>query len=294
VVVLTAPHTPPTPAQLTAFAAGLSQVRGVGRVTIGPAAGHGRVTELDVQLSANPESSTAFAIVRRLEAVAATRAPAGTTALVGGDTAAYYDVSTVIGHDMHVIFPLAGLAILVILLLTLGALLAPIYLMASVVLGFAATLGASVLLFQHILGHPGIDFQLPLIVYLFVASIGTDYNILITSRLREEMQHGVPPRQAAATAIRTAGPAVAAAGLVLATSFGLLMISPLIADIGFAVATGVLLSAFLNATLLIPALTALAGKTAWWPSHPRTPAHAGHQNQPPIQRHEPRQADQLT
>lgn len=274
-VVVTARHAAPTGAQLAGFATDLGQIPGVGRVALGPVAEHGRVTELDVQLSANPESSAAFRTIRAVEAVAATRAPAGTTALVGGDTAAYYDVSRVIGHDMKLIFPLAGLAILLILLLTLGSLLAPLYLMASVVLGFGATLGASVLLFQDVLGHHGIDFQLPLIVYLFVASIGTDYNILIISRLREEMRRGAWPRQAAVTAIRSAGPAVAAAGLVLATSFGLLMISPLIADIGFAVAAGVLLSAFINAFLLVPALTVLAGNAAWWPSHPRKPAHAG-------------------
>jgi putative drug exporter of the RND superfamily len=275
VVVVTAAHAAPTTGQLASFAADLGRVPGVGRVTKGQAAGHGRVTELDLQLSVNPESSAAFRIVRAVEAVAATRAPAGTTALVGGDTAAYYDVSNVLRHDMKVIFPLAGLAILLILLLTLGSVLAPLYLMASVVLGFGATLGASVLLFQHVLGHNGIDFQLPLVVYLFVASIGTDYNILIISRLREEIRRGLSSRQAAVTAIRSAGPAVAAAGLVLATSFGLLMISPLIADIGFAVAAGVLLSAFINALLLVPALTVLAGKAAWWPSHPRPPAHAG-------------------
>jgi putative drug exporter of the RND superfamily len=275
VVVVTAPQALPTATQLASFAADLGQVPGVGRVSLGPTAARGRITELDVDLSVNPESSAAFRIVHGLEAVAATRAPAGTTALVGGDSAAYYDVSHLIGHDMKVIFPLAGLAILLILLLTLQSLLAPIYLMASVVLGFGATLGASVLLFQHVLGHHGIDFQLPLVVYLFVASIGSDYNILIISRLREETQRGAAPRQAAATAIRTAGPAVAAAGLVLATSFGLLMISPLIADIGFAVAAGVLLSAFINAFLLVPALTVLAGKAAWWPAHCSTPAHAG-------------------
>jgi RND superfamily putative drug exporter len=209
------------------------------------------------------------------DVVELSRAPVGTTALVGGDTAAYYDVSNVLSHDMKVTFPLAGLAILLILLLTLGSLLAPLYLMGSVVLGFGATPGASVLLFQHVLGHNGIDFQLPLVVYLFVASIGTDYNILIITRLREEMWRGASARQAAVTAVRSAGPAVAAAGLVLATSFGLLMISPLIADIGFAVAAGALLSAFINAFLLIPSVTVLAGKAAWWPSHPRTPAHAG-------------------
>jgi RND superfamily putative drug exporter len=294
VIVVTAPEAAPTAAQLASFAAQLGQVPGVGRVTIGPAAEHGRVTELDVQLSTNPESSAAFRTVRAVEAVAAARAPAGTTALVGGDTAAYYDVSKVIGHDMKVIFPLAGMAILLILLLTLQSLLAPLYLMASVVLGFGATLGASVLLFQHVLGHHGLDFQLPLVVYLFVASIGTDYNILITSRLREETWNGASPRQAAVTALRSAGPAVAAAGLVLATSFGLLMVSPLIADIGFAVAAGVLLSAFVNAFLLVPALTVLAGRAAWWPSHPRTPAHTGREHHAPIERYrEPRQAGQL-
>jgi RND superfamily putative drug exporter len=267
-VVITADHGSPAVAQLAGFAADLRRVPGVGRVTLGGTAGHGQVTELDLQLSANPFSSAAFRTVQAVEAVARTRAPAGTTALVGGDTAAYDDVSTVVGHDMKVIFPLAGAAILLILLIMLRAVLAPLYLMASVVLGFAATLGASVLVFQSILGHPGIDFQLPMIVYLFVASIGTDYNILIVSRLREEMRQGAAPRRAAATAIRSAGPAVAAAGLVLSVSFGLLMVAPQIADIGFAVAAGVLVSAFVNAFLLVPALTTLAGQAAWWPSRP--------------------------
>jgi RND superfamily putative drug exporter len=265
-VIISAGHATPTAAQLTSFAADLRRVPGVGLVTLGRTAGHGRVTELDLQLSANPVGSAAFRTVHAVEAVARTRAPAGTTALVGGDTAAYDDVSTVVGHDMKVIFALAGAAILLILLIMLRAVLAPLYLMASVVLGFAATVGASVVVFQGILGHPGIDFQLPMIVYLFVASIGTDYNILIISRLREEMQQGVAPRPATATAIRMAGPAVAAAGLVLSASFAMLMISPQLADIGFAVAAGVLISAFINAFLLVPALTALAGRAAWWPA----------------------------
>jgi RND superfamily putative drug exporter len=267
-VVITAHGTAPAPAQLASFAADLAKVPGVGRVTPGAAAGHGRVTELDVQLSVNPLSGAAFRTVQQIEAVARTRAPAGTTALVGGDSAAYRDVSTVVSHDMKVILPLAGVAILLILLLMLRALLAPLYLMATVIAGFAASLGATVLVFQHILGHAGIDFQVPIIVYLFVASIGTDYNILIISRLREEMQRGATSRDAARAAVRRAGPAVAAAGLVLATSFGLLMISPLLADIGFAVATGVLISAFINAFLLVPALTVIAGRAAWWPSRP--------------------------
>ena len=267
-VVVTAHGTPPTSAQLASFAGDLAKVSGVGRVTAGRTAGHGHVTELDVQLSVNPLGGAAFRTVRQIEAVARTRAPGGTTALVGGDTAGYRDVGSVVSHDMKVIFPLAGVAILLILLLMLRALLAPLYLMATVIAGFAASLGATVLVFQGMLSHQGINFEVPIIVYLFVASIGTDYNILIISRLREEMGHGAGSRAAAHAAVRNAGPAVAAAGLVLASSFAMLMISPALADIGFAVAVGVLISAFINAFLLVPALTALAGRAAWWPSQP--------------------------
>jgi len=97
---------------------------------------------------------------------------------------------------------------------------------------------------------------------------------LMISRLREEMRDGARPRRAADTAIHQAGPSVAAAGIVLAASFGLLTISPTLAEIGFAVAAGVLISTFVNALLLIPALTGLLGRTAWWPSRDHPPAPA--------------------
>jgi putative drug exporter of the RND superfamily len=271
-VVVTARHIAPTTAQLAAFASDLGHLPGVGKVTPGPVADHGRVTVLDLALTSNPFSSTAFRTVHQVERVAHAKAPAGTMALVGGDSAAYADTSTVVNHDMKVIFPLAGAAILLILLLMLRALLAPLYLMASVVAGFAATLGASVVAFQDITGHQGLSFQLPIIVYLFVASIGTDYNILMISRLRDEIRVGMSQRTA--TAIRRAGPAIGAAGVVLAASFALLMISPALADIGFAVAAGVLISTFINGFLLVPALTTLAGRGAWWPSHPGRQRHA--------------------
>jgi len=267
-VLVTAHGAPPTPAQLAGFAAELGKVPGVGRVTPGRTAEHGRVAELDVQFSVDPLSAAAFRTVQQVEAVARTHAPRDTTAVVAGDSAAYRDASAVVSHDIKVIFPLAGVAILLILLIMLRALLAPLYLMATVIAGFAASLGATVLVFEGILGHQGISFQVPIIVYLFVASIGTDYNILVISRLREEMERGAGSREAARIAVRNAGPAVVAAGLVLASSFALLMISPLLADIGFAVAAGVLISAFINAFLLVPAITAITGRAAWWPSHP--------------------------
>ncbi|MFI5898406.1 MMPL family transporter [Actinoplanes sp. NPDC051513] len=109
---------------------------------------------------------------------------------------------------------------------------APLYLMGGVVLGFLATLGGAVVVFQVLAGRPGLSFQLPLVVYLFVASIGTDYNVLMISRLREEMLGGAPARQAVRRAIRYTGPSVPAAGLILAGSFATLTLSTLLQQIG--------------------------------------------------------------
>jgi RND superfamily putative drug exporter len=138
--------------------------------------------------------------------------------------------------------------------------------MGAVVGGFVATLGASVLVFQVAGGEPGLAFTLPLIVYMFVASIGTDYNILIIARIREELRNGRSRREAVALALRHAGPPVAAAGVILAASFAALVVSATLAQVGFAVAVGVLLSTFVLSWLLVPALTALLGRGAFWPA----------------------------
>jgi putative drug exporter of the RND superfamily len=170
---------------------------------------------------------------------------------------------------MKVIFPVAGLAIGLILVLMIRALASPLYLMGTVVLGFAATLGATVLVFQHAEHLAGVQFQVPLIVYLFVASIGTNYNILMISRVREELRTGASPWHATRAALAHAGPSVAAAGVVLAASFGVLGFSNITAQIGLPVAIGVLLSTFVTAWLLVPALTILLGRVAFWPTPPR-------------------------
>src|SRR5262249_42564339 len=97
----------------------------------------------------------------------------------------------------------------------------------------------------------------------------TDYNILMVARLREEAREGLSPRDAAAMAIRHAGPTVAAAGLILAGTFASLMLAgnSLLTQMGFAISSGVGIVAFVMALLLTPALTALIGRAAWWPGH---------------------------
>ena len=164
--------------------------------------------------------------------------------------------------------PLAVI-ILLILMLLLRSLVAPWYLMVSVGLGFAATLGATVLVFQTLAGQAGLVFLLPVYMYLFVVALGTDYNILMIARLREQTREGMPPREAAANALAHAGPAIASAGLILAGTFASLTLAgnQVLTQVGFAVSCGIALAAFVMAMFFAPSLTALIGRRAWWPGH---------------------------
>jgi len=174
-----------------------------------------------------------------------------------------------------VVFPVAGLLIMLILGLMLRSVVAPWYLMASVGLGFAATLGATVLIFQHIQNQSGLMFMLPVFMYLFVVAIGTDYNILMISRLREEAREGREPREAASQALRHAGPTVAAAGAILAGTFASMMLAgnTLFSEMGFSISFGIVIAAFVMAMFFTPSLTALIGHAAWWPG--RADRHVG-------------------
>jgi RND superfamily putative drug exporter len=265
---------PVDPATLGGLEEALADAPGVGQV-LPPVLGEGGVARIDLLLDVEPFSTAALDLVQHDVIPAAhAAAPAGTEVLVGGDTSAFVDVRTVMDEDTAVIFVTAAALIGLVLILMLRSLVAPLYMLASVALGFGATLGASVLVFQWIGDEAGLTFQLPLIVYLFVASMGGDYNILMIARVREEIAEGATPREAAARAVRRSGPAVTAAGIVLAGSFAALLLDTSLAQIGFAVALGIFLSAFVMAGLLVPALTALFGRRAFWPARAAVPATA--------------------
>jgi RND superfamily putative drug exporter len=222
-----------------------------------------RTVDIPVLLTANPYGTSALDLVSGpLRDQARAAAPPGTSVLIGGATMALADVRATTARDLRVIFPVAGLLFVLILALLLRAMLAPVYLVAMVVAGFAASLGGSAVMFRH-----GLAFSIPIVLYLFVTAIGTDYNILITARLREEIRDGRSPRDATALAIAHAGPTVAAAGLLLAGTFGALLISgvPFFVQIGFAVTLGIVLVSMVVSLLLVPAATALLGRVAWWP-----------------------------
>ncbi|MFC5722572.1 MMPL family transporter [Streptomyces gamaensis] len=262
---------------LRAYQAKLKDVDGVGTVSPPVVSPDGSVAQYAVALSYGPTEDKAIELAGGpLRDAAHSAAPAGSKALVGGTSAVLSDIEKAVSHDYKLVFPVAGLAIMLILGLLLRSLVAPLYLMAAVALGFGATLGATVWLFQEAQHKNGLLFMLPVIVYLFVVAIGTDYNILMVARLREEVRRGVPPREAIRTAVARSAPTVASAAIILAGTFGVLMLADnsMLQQMGFAVAFGILLTAFVMAMLLVPTVTSLLGHRAWWPGHQDAPRPA--------------------
>jgi RND superfamily putative drug exporter len=263
-----------TAASLQPMRQRLAKVRYVGQVSQPLIVEGGHAAELDVALTINSTTSKALELAGEggpLRAAAHESAPAGSTAMVAGIASAYADVSNSVNKDLHLIFPIAAVLILLILILMLRSALAPTYLLLAVGLEFAASLGAAVLLFQHGMHQNGVIFTLPLVLFLFVVAIGTDYNILMSARLREELENGGTVRDATARAVRSVAPAIAAAGLVLAASFSTLMLDKDInsRQVGFAMTVGILIASLVVSTLLVPAITTMVGEKAWWPRRRR-------------------------
>ncbi|MFF4172317.1 MMPL family transporter [Streptomyces sp. NPDC001744] len=259
---------PLDPAVPAALRRALSGVAGVGTVAAPVFDADRTAARLDAHLTVDSQSQRARDLVAGPVRRAVREAtPAGATAHVGGTAAVFADVATAVDRDLRTVFPVATALIALILVVLLRSLAAPVVLLLAVGLCFAATFGASALVFQHIGGEPGVNFVLPLVLFLFVVALGTDYNILVSDRLREEMAHGGPVRDAVSRAVRHTAPAVATAGVVLAASFGTLMVNadPSTRQLGFATALGILLSAFVLSLLLVPAATALLGRGMWWP-----------------------------
>lgn len=257
------------PGELRGLAARLRALPGVATVGRPQTSRDGRAALVSVELRASPYANTSLDLVAGpLRRAAHAGAPPGTV-LVGGQSSTLADVRAAVNRDYKVVFPAAAVLIGLILGVVLRSVVAPLYLLLAVALGFAATLGASVVAFQGIAGDSGLTFFLPTIVYLFVVAMGTDYNILITTRLREEVREGNEPRRASALAVEHAAPTVAAAGVILAGTFASLALGGvgLLTQLGFTVAIGIVIVSFLMAAVLIPSVTALLGPLVWWPGH---------------------------
>lgn len=235
----------------------------------------GTTVQWEASLAAGGPQSTggihATPAVRSAVAGAAHQAGASASG-VAGEAPALYDVSTISGNDLRKIVPIAALAIGLVLLLVLRSLVAPLYLILSVVLSYLASLGLSVLVFMDLAGLDGIVFLLPFLMFVFLLALGEDYNILVMTRIREEAHH-MSLREAVVRAVGITGPTVTSAGLVLAGSFGVLAAvggsgtgATQIREIGVGLALGILLDTFVVRTVLVPSTVALLGRWNWWPS----------------------------
>jgi putative drug exporter of the RND superfamily len=225
-------------------------------------AGHAYI---EATLTAAPDSQTAYDTIDRARAAA--HAVPGANALVGGYTAVNLDVQRANAHDRNLIIPLTLAVVLLILILLLRALVAPVMLIATVVLSFAAALGVSALFINNVFNFGGADTSFPLFVFVFLVALGIDYNIFLMTRVREEAQR-YGARHGALIGLSATGGVITSAGAVLAGTFAVLATLPVtfLTELGFAVAFGVLLDTFIVRSVLVTALNLDLGRWVWWPS----------------------------
>ena len=218
---------------------------------------HGRVT----QENAHPHFDTVDRVRNALHAIS------GADTRVGGNSAVNHDVQDASAADNRLIIPIILVAVFLILAVLLRALVAPLVLLATVVLSFGAAIGISGFVFKNVFGFAGADSSFPLFAFVFLVALGIDYNIFLMTRVREEaLKFGT--RRGALIGIGATGGVITSAGLVLAGTFAALGSLPIVfmAELGFAVAVGVLLDTIIVRSVLVTALNLDLGRHMWWPS----------------------------
>jgi putative drug exporter of the RND superfamily len=241
----------------------LEETNGIDAVT-GPVAEGEQGTLIQATLDPPPYSTEAFDLVEPIRDSASGAVP-GT--VVGGASAVEFDVREAAGWDSTVIPPIVLVVVFLILVLLLRAVVAPLILIGTVILSFLAALGVGYFVFDLIFDFPGSDPSLPLFAFVFLVALGVDYNIFLMARAREEtLKHGT--REGMLRALAVTGGVITSAGIVLAGTFSVLAVLPLVflTEIGFVVAFGVLLDTFLVRSVLVPAIVLKLGPKVWWPS----------------------------
>jgi putative drug exporter of the RND superfamily len=255
-----------------ALAAKLSHTQGVAQVLPVQYAAGNSAAMIEFLLTDDPYSNQAISDMAGPVRAAIVDSVPGATVVTGGPTATLTDVKAALQIDTRNILLLALFVVAVMLAILLRALAGAAYLLVGILLTYVATIGVVAYIFISGLGYDGLDFTIPIVVYIFVIAVGTDYNILMATRLREEFQLGVEPHEAARIAIVEGAPAVTAAGIILAGTFASLLLTgiQLLEEIGAAVALGVLLASNVLATRIVPTLAALRSFHFWWPHHTHT------------------------
>jgi RND superfamily putative drug exporter len=230
----------------------------------------GSLATMNLVFSGEPYSNAALERVRDVRRqVKSTQS--GTRVIVGGGAADRLDFREAAKHDFAVVAPIALLVIFLTLVVLLRAVVAPLYLLGTVLLSFTATLGLSLLIFKYVLDKDSFDPELPLVAFIFLVALGSDYNIFLMHRVREEA-HGRSTREGVGRALAATGSVITSAGIVLAGTFAVLTVVPFyfLLELGIIVALGILIDTFIVRTIMVPSIVALVGERSWWPF--RSPA----------------------
>ncbi len=248
----------------------VSKVKGVSEVAyaVDPVTQNVRVVDGKVIINATldqaPDSVEAGEYIPAIREAAHEADP---SSLVGGTSAVYFDVRTANDRDNKTIIPIILFVITLILGLLLRSILSAVVLLGTVVLSFFATLGVCALVFNHVFGFEGGDNSFPLFAFIFLVALGIDYNIFLMTRVREESAK-LGTREGVIKGVTVTGAVITSAGIVLAATFAVLGLLPLVplAQLGFAVGFGVLLDTIIVRSILVPALVHEIGPKIWWPS----------------------------
>ena len=231
----------------------------------------GTTSRLDVSLMGDPYSEKALTVIENIRSIIQftinSQSITGVEVLVGGDTAVQLDTKTVIDEDTRLLAPLILFAILCVLILIQRSFVAPLYLLFSVIISYAATFGISIFIFQDILNHTGVAYSNGIWIFVFLVALGADYNIFVIARIKEETER-LGFNEGIAIAVGKTGGVVTSAGIILASTFAILTTLPLrdVFQLGMAVMLGVLIDTFVVRTLLVPSMAAILKNYSWWPS----------------------------
>jgi RND superfamily putative drug exporter len=231
----------------------------------------GTAARLNVVLTSSPYApETMDTIIRLREAVGSSIASSdlqGSASYIGGESAIRADIMITNDADFGVVVGAAIGGILIVIIILLRSLVAPLYMVATVLLNYGATLGITAWIFTSILKQSGMVYMLPIFIFIILVALGADYNIFLVSRMKEEVNQR-PLKEAVTHALANTGGVITSCGIILAGTFATLMTSSLqmVTQIGAAIAIGVIIDTFIVRALLVPSIAALIGRWNWWPS----------------------------
>src|SRR4051794_20650429 len=266
-VVVDRQNGPITDADVAAAQDALKKVPKIGTITqVTAKSSDGKAVTFSVAFPDDPYGNPALDRTQQMRDALATLGPE-LKGYVGGVSAIQRDYRDGAQHDLDLIVPLVLLVIFLTLIALLRAIVAPLYLIGSVILSFFGVLGVSLVFFTQVMGETGFDPSFPIFAFIFLVALGVDYNIFLMDRVREEARK-IGTKRGALRALVATGPVITSAGIILAATFGVLAMLPItvLVELGAVVAFGVLVDTFIVRSMLVPAIITVVGDKSWWPS----------------------------